>query len=660
MTHHKSLSLLSILILFAILLAACEERATVVPQPTAIQSTPQVNAVTPTATIKPQPTLTPTSARQRSLVVCLGQEPASLYMYGNSSRGMWSVLEALYDGPIDTRKFSAQPVILSKLPSLADKDAVYTPVEVINGADVVDANGDLVDLVAGTRVLPSGCASPDCAQTWDGKSALKMDQLTLTYKLLPGLKWSDGTPLTAEDSVYSFNVASSPSTPVSKRLVDRTAAYQAKDAQTVTWTGVPGFSVQRFDGQFWIPLPKHMLGKYQPAELLKAEEATTRPLGWGPYKLEEWKKGSFIRLSKNSQYFRAAEGLPRFDTLLFRFLGEQGDNNVQALLSGECDVVDESVLLFDQLQTMLEQQQTKKLRVFVGQGPEWEQLSFGIKPAGYDDGYNPASDRPDFFSNLKMRQAVAYCIDRAALIRTLLNSQSAIPGGYVPSVHPVHMQDLKPLAYDVAQGNKLLSEMGWKDTDNNPATPRVAESVPNVTKGTPLTLNYLTTEAALRKRTAEMITKNLADCGIQVKVQAQSPGVLYAPGPDGALFGRKFDLAQFSWEAGSLPPCNLYESSAIPTSKNNWLGGNITGYASPAFDTACQKARFSKPEPAADYLKVNQEAQKLFAQELPVLPLYFRLKLAASRPDLCGFEMDVTTRSVLWNMEQLSYGGVCP
>ncbi len=524
MDLRKSLSLLSILILLGILLAACEEQATIIPPPTGAPSTPQVTVLTPTATFKPQPTAAPTSPAQRTLVVCLGQEPASLYMYGASSRGMWGVLEAIYDGPIDTRKFAAQPVILQKLPSVAGKDAVYTPVEVKSGADVVDANGDLVDLAAGTRVLPSGCASPECAKTWDGKSALKMDQLTVTFKLLPGLKWSDGTELTAADSVYSFNVASDSATPVSKRIVDRTAAYQAQDAQTIAWTGVPGYTPQRFDGLLWSPLPSHVLSKYKPADLLKAEEAAVKPLGWGPYKLEEWKKGAFIRLSKNANYFRAAEGLPKFDTLVFRFLGEQGDNNLQALLSGECDVVDESVLLFDQLQILLQQESARKLRVYVGQGPEWEQLSFGIKPASYDDGYNPAADRADFFGDLKMRQAVAYCIDRDALNRTLLNSRSGVPAGLLPPSHPLFMAELAALPYDVAKGNQLLSELGWKDTDNNPATPRVADTAARVTKGTPLSLSYLTTEATLRVKTAEMIAKNLADCGIQVTGADAKPG----------------------------------------------------------------------------------------------------------------------------------------
>lgn len=660
MDLRRGLSLLSVVVFLAVLLAACEERATIVPQPTGVPSTPQVNVLTPTPTFKPPSTSAPTPAPKRTLVVCLGQEPSSLYLYGDSSRGMWGVLEAIYDGPVDTRNFSAQPVILQKMPSVKDGDAVYSAVDVTSGADVVDANGNLVDLTAGTRVLPSGCTSPECAKTWDGKSALKMDQLTLTFKLKPGLKWSDGVELTAADSVYSFNVAADNATPVSKRIVDRTTAYQAKDGQTIVWTGVPGFLPQRYDSVLWSPLPRHVLSKYKPADLLKAEEAAVKPLGWGPYQVEEWKKGAFIRLTKNPNYFRAVEGLPKFDTLVYRFLGEQGDNNLQALLSGECDVVDESVLLFDQLEILIQQENAKKLRLYIGQGPEWEQLSFGIKPASYDDGYNPAVDRPDFFGNLKMRQAVAYCIDRAALNRTLLNSRSGVPAGYVPPSHPLFNPGLAALPYDTARGNQLLSELGWKDTDNNPATPRVAEAVSGVPKGTPLVLNYLTTEAVLRKKTAELIAKNLGDCGIQVKVQMQNPGVVYAAGPDGALFGRKFDLAQFSWEAGSQPPCNLYETNAIPTAKNTWLGGNITGYSNPAFDAACQQARIARPEPAEDYIRANQAAQTLFAQELPVLPLSYRLKVAASRADLCGFEMDVTARSVLWNLEAFSIGGICP
>ena len=63
---------------------------------------------------------------------------------------------------------------------------------------MVDASGVLAALSAGMTVLPAGCRAPECAVTWDGSSALQMDQLTLTFKIKAGVLWSDGTPVTAE------------------------------------------------------------------------------------------------------------------------------------------------------------------------------------------------------------------------------------------------------------------------------------------------------------------------------------------------------------------------------------------------------------------------------------------------------------------------------
>ncbi len=174
---------------------------------------------------------------------------------------MWSVLEALYDGPIDTRKFSPQPVILQKLPAYPDQDVLVEAVDVKAGDTVVDANGDLVNLAANVKVLPAGCAGTDCAVTWDGTKALKMDRLKVTYRLLPGLKWSDGAALTAADSVYSFNLAADPATKVSKRIVDRTLAYQAADDLTVEWTGRPGFAPQLLGWLVLYPAAQTCLGK---------------------------------------------------------------------------------------------------------------------------------------------------------------------------------------------------------------------------------------------------------------------------------------------------------------------------------------------------------------------------------------------------------------
>ena len=124
------------------------------------------------------------------------------------------MLEAVYDGPIDTRHFIPQPVILEPLPLLSNGGAVLTPVDVKNGDQVINADGDLVSLDKGQKIIPSGCKTGDCSVVWDGNAPIKVDQLTLTFKLKAGINWSDGQPLTSADSLYSYQVASDKDTPV--------------------------------------------------------------------------------------------------------------------------------------------------------------------------------------------------------------------------------------------------------------------------------------------------------------------------------------------------------------------------------------------------------------------------------------------------------------
>jgi peptide/nickel transport system substrate-binding protein len=204
-----------------------------------------------------------------------------------------------------------------------------------------------------------------------------------------------------------------------------------------------------------------------------------------------------------------------------------------------------------------------------------------------------------------------------------------------------------------------LEAVGWGDTDGDPNTPLTAINVANVIPGTPLSVNYATTEAPLRMEVTQLLAASLAKCGIQIQVHYLAPGELFAPGPEGILFGRKFDLAEFSWEAGSVPPCSFFESSQIPTSENNWLTLNLTGYSNPTYDMACKAARSVRPDQEEVYIQRQKETQKLFAAELPVIPLFYKLKIAAARPDFCGLQMDATARSALWNLETYDYGSPC-
>ncbi|HEY4692597.1 MAG TPA: peptide ABC transporter substrate-binding protein [Bellilinea sp.] len=641
-------SITVVLLLAAILLTACNGT----PTPTTLPLTPTDSpSATPTATPEPPSALT----------VCLGREPLSLYLYGGSSRAQWSVLEAVYDGPFDRRGYVDQPVILTGLPSLANGDALTSPVTVQRGQMVLDANGNLAPLETGLNVLPSGCSDASCAVAWDGASPLEMNQQRLTYRLIGGLTWSDGTPLTAADSVYSFKVASDPATPVNPLAIDRTESYTALDEITVVWTGVPGYRTDEPAAYFFIPLPQHAYSSLSPAELLTADQSSRTPLGWGPYIIESWTANESIQLTRNPNYFRASEGLPRFDKLTFRFLGDQADNNLAALVEGECDIVDETTLLEDQLSSVRITELDGRIQTFVSLGPEWEHLDFGVQPAAYDAGLNPfLVTRQDFFGDIRVRQAFAACIDRQALVSELLFNQSQVADGFFPPDHPLYAADLPQIAFDPAAGAQLLDQAGWLDSDNDPATPRLAAGVANVLDGTPLAVTYATTSEKLRVSTAARIAQMLGSCGVKVTVQAMDTGLLYAPGPDGILFGRNFDLAQFAWQSGRESPCFLFTTPQIPAADNGWLGVNITGWSNPAFDAACQSALDADPGSLETYSAANRSVQELFIQELPVLPLYYTVHLTAARPDLCGLQVDSSARSEFWNLESLATGGDCP
>lgn len=634
-------------LLVVLLLAACRPAA---EDPAPANPTPEPVQATPTATPTPP----------RTLVVCLRQEPATLYAYGGSSQSMWSVLEAVYDGPFDTRQFGVQPVILEKLPDFENGDAAFVPQDVRAGDLVVNVDGDLVALEKDVRVQPAGCSRPECIIAWDGSSPLQMEQLQLKFRLLPGLTWSDGAPLTAADSIYSFALANDPATPVSREVVARTASYEALDEMTIEWRGLPGYFPARYQTMFWLPLPKHAWSGLNAADLLTAEISSQKPLGWGPYVIDEWVKGDHIRLSKNPAYFKAAEGLPNFDILVYRFLSEYTDSNLTALLNGECDVVDQDVMVDDELDVVLRLQQNRELQAWISSSTEWEHLDFGIVPASYDDGYNAfTGDRPDFFGDVRARQAFVMCMDRAGIVSRWLWDQSAVPVSYLAASHPLALTDA-PLAYDPIAGAQLLDQVGWKDFDGDPATPRVAAGVTGVPDGTPLSVNYATTKAHMRVEVAKHLAASLTECGIQVNVQYYDPAELYAPGPEGIVFGRKFDLAQYAWGSGTQPPCRFYESSQMPSPANNWLGINVTGYNSANFDAACQAARYTRIDQADAFTENQRAAQRQFAADLPVAPLYYRTAVSLARPDLCGLDMDITARSVLWNLEELGYGETCP
>lgn len=638
--------ILVILISLSWMLPACA------PQETEVPTVPPV----PTETAAPLATPQPAS---RSLNICLGDEPNTLYPYGELNAAARSVLSAVYDGPMDLVEYKYKPVILKRVPSLENGDAQIAPVNVHAGDQIVDSTGALVTLTNGVKLRPSGCRADDCVVTYDGSSTLQMDQMVVTFNLRDGLLWSDGEPLTADDSVFSYTIASNAATPGSKFLIDRTQSYEAADEQTIQWWGKPGFIDPAYYTNFWMPLPQHAWKDVSAADLPKQEASSKLPLGWGPYILDEWVPGESIHLIKNLNYFRADEGLPKFEEVTF-LIKKDSNAALTALTDGTCDVIDPSVRLDSQvglLQTMQQEHQAKLLTAQTGT-MEW--LGIGITPASYDDGYNVSDkkDRPDIFADVRTRQAIALCLDRQKVVDTVLFGLSQVPDTYLPADHPLHNGNVQTYAFNPTSGNQILQQAGWVDHDHNPATPRQSVGVTNVPNGTPLILNYVTTSATQRRQVVDIFTQSLAQCGIGLNPIYVTAVDLYAPGPNGPLFGRQFDLAEYSIGVNSIePPCGWFTTAQIPTADNRWIGTNISGYKNPTFDSACEQALQSLPDDPEYAL--HQKAQSVFASDLPSIPLYLRLKVAATRPDFCGFTLDASSAYALAGIEEFDYGDTC-
>lgn len=630
-----------------LLLTACSPSPTP-PPPSALTPTPvpPTAAATPLPSATPEPTLTPTPTPVE-LVVCQRDEPLSLYLYGDGPSARAGLFDALFDGPIDSLGYAYQPVILEALPSLAEGGgASLTEVEVRPGDRVVDAvTHQVVSLGDGVQLAQLDGASITYSAGASGGDPARTVQVSAAFTLKPGLVWSDGQPLTADDSVFSFEIAASADTPISHFVTDRTARYDAVDSLTVRWTGRPGWRDTEFFLHFWTPFPRHLYGQLSPREILANPDPAEHPVGWGPFVLgpEGWVKGDHLTLLRNPHYFRAAEGLPRVDKVTFRF-GLSPEQILAEMLNGRCDIGAEEADFGGQISFLLQAQAGRILAPQFVPDTKFEHLDFGIQPP---DDYKRAAGN-DLFQDVRVRRAVAYCLDRQALVDQLLNGVAEVPAAYLSARHPLYAADQITLyPFDPAQGRALLDQAGWVDNDG--------DGIRDASSGRrKLSLSYASGPegSAFREAIMQFVQAQLlANCGVEVRPQLYTPEELYDLWPTGVMFGRRFDLAEFAWNTGIEPQCQLYMTENIASAQN--VGGdNNTGYSNPAFDAACRAAQNALDE--ATRRARHAEAQALFTQDLPSLPLFLQVKAGVALPRVSGYQLDSTASSDLWNIESIS------
>ena len=171
-------------------LTACESN-----EPPPVEVTRVVTQVVELTPIPPPPG----PPRAKELVICMAQEPPTVYVYGETMLTAQAIRHALYTNYITNLSYDYQADGLEKIPSLADGDAVINVVEVAAG-DVVRRADDTVGTLAVGDTLVTADGQ---TVTFDG-APLAPHQMVVNFAMRPTV-WSDGTPVSAADSVYSFN-----------------------------------------------------------------------------------------------------------------------------------------------------------------------------------------------------------------------------------------------------------------------------------------------------------------------------------------------------------------------------------------------------------------------------------------------------------------------
>lgn len=590
----------------------------------------------------PQSTPLPSPVPQKVLSICLGEEPSSLFLYGDQSASARIIRQAIYDWTVADPVLGTISALLEDIPSLENSLVTISPVEVFPGERIVDHIGNLTTLANGTQYRPSGCDKPSCVETFENQNSITMDQTRVEFDIQSGLVWSDGMPINAADSVYSYQVAALIYGTGGPKKLRYSSSYQIGEDEKIYWTGLPGYlGIFSYPDLFFEPLPEHLWKNLTRDELLTSSQSAERPLAWGAYQVVEWVHGDHVTLAPNDQYYMVSDGVPGFDALVFRFV-DSAEEALAAFQAGECQLVANQPGLSEFQAELMKGEADGVLQIYQSENKAWEQLSFGI---------NSRDASRNLLADFKLRQAMVGCIDREKISSLRLDADQIVDDFFSPGQSRIDDLDITYI-YQPVESGLLLKELGWIDADGDPETPRIANGVVGVTDGTILEFTLLAAELDQIPDAVTLIQDGLGSCGIGVEVELLPAAELLAPGPDGPIFGRKFDLAYFAWAAGNYQPCRLFISDEIPglypSFPKGWGGVNAAGYSNENYDSACVEVLTTLPD-SENYLGSLEEIRTIFREDLPALPLFFRREIIIAAPDLLGLEND--TFPLFWNIE---------
>lgn len=239
--------------------------------------------------------------------------------------------------------------------------------------------------------------------------------------------------------------------------------------------------------------------------------------------------------------------------------------------------------------------------------------------------YLMMNHRDAALGNVKVRRAIAHAIDRPAIIAAKFGGRAVLATGLMAPTHWSYFGDVATYAYDVARAKALLDEAGYPDPDGAGPRPR-------------LSLVYKTSSDQFRVALARVIAAQLGEVGIAVEVRAFEFATMFADVKQG-----NYQLASMQTSEITDPDyLYVYFHSAQAPSKSNPNGTNRWFYANSAFDALCEAGR--RELDRGKRLELYRQAQVIFAEDVPVVPLWHEDNIAVRNVSLRGYQLSANAR----------------
>ncbi len=440
-----------------------------------------------------------------------------------------------------------------------------------------DAEHDLVSLIFSglTRVDAHGNVVADLAAGW----TVMDDGLTYVFVLREDARWHDGTPVTADDVVFTVRLVQDP-------------AYDAQPALAAFWRTVTVDRLDRRTVRFSLQEPLAAFPEYASLPLLPAHRLkgvavsdlaqhpfNRHPVGSGPFRLVEL-DAEHALLEAYDGYYGPQPYLRQIELRFYpnpsRLLTAYRDGEIQGIAGVPPDKL-EAVAKLPAL-ALYTATEARCVAVFLN------------------------LDRP-LFQDRRVRRALLFGLDRQALIDDVLRGQGVVadspipPGSWAYDPHVVHA------GYNPERARALLEEAGWSDGNGDGVREKETQ---------PLRFELVTNDDPTRQALAEAIAKQWAAIGAQVGVRTLSVTALR----EEVLASRRFDAVLFGWDPAMADPdpYPLWHSSQIEG------GQNIAGLRDPEIDALLAEAR--RTLNGEERRRLYAAFQRRFAEEVPALLLY--------------------------------------